>query len=58
MDETSREAESDPGALLVLAGCDADSDDRVSEECGRILPQVERVVESTGHLSADIVVEK
>ena|SRR5579863_7023186 len=66
MDETSRDAESDFGASLVLAGCVADSDDKVSEECGRILSQVERVVWSigqppprdlwsTGHLSADIV---
>jgi len=36
MEETSREVENDSGArvalLLVLVGCDADSDDRVSEE--------------------------
>jgi hypothetical protein len=50
MDETSREAESDPGTLFVLVGRDADSDDKVSEECGRILSQVERVVWSTGQL--------
>jgi len=68
--------ESDPGTGTVLllvvpegrdADEDADSADRVSEECGRILPQVERAVWSTGqllfselwstgHLSADIVV--
>ncbi len=63
------ESNSGTGAalLLVLVGCDADSDDKVSEECGRILFQVERVVWSigqpppsdlwsTGHLLADIVV--
>jgi hypothetical protein len=70
MDESSREVESDPGTggtLLVLVVRDADSADRVSEECGRTLSQVERAVWSTGqllfselwstgHLSADIVV--
>jgi hypothetical protein len=75
MEESSREVESDPGTgtvvLLVLGGREAaaaaDSADKVSEECGRTLPQVERAVWSTGqllfselwstgHLSADIVV--
>lgn len=70
MEESSREVESDPGTgtVVVPEGRDAGSaDDKLSEECGRILPQVERVVWSTGqllfselwstgHLSADIVV--
>jgi hypothetical protein len=64
--------ESNPGTGTVVvpegrgAGTGS-AEDKVSEECGRILPQVERVVWSTGqllfselwstgHLSADIVV--
>ena len=69
MEESSREVESDPGTgtvlVLVLGGRGAAV--KVSEECGRTLPQVERAVWSTGqllfselwstgHLSADIVV--
>jgi hypothetical protein len=73
MEESSREVERDPGTgrtvllSLVPIGRDADPADKVSEECGRILSQVERAVWSTGqllfselwstgHLSADIVV--
>jgi len=51
------ESNSGTGAalLLVLVSCDADSDGKVSEECGRILFQVERVVWSIGQpLSSDL----